>query len=273
VASEAPRQRYPRELFQSAIVHYSGFRGSDWLEVSKKLNRYWVGGDIPLTASILEPEQQSFSIVVLGDFNPAIFQPMWFSANGLMPSEETENAENVFIHKQIARFSMGSMQVQVDQSRLGITTVEPTDGPILRDLAYGTLALLEHTPLQAIGLNLDMEFRLPSEELWHQVGNKLVPKDDWQRVLESPGMRDVIVEGKRTECSADRVHFRIRPSGRLPWSILVAVNQHYLLETEERREVRERHREAVRVLNVDWVSFCQYARESAASILQSNQTT
>ena len=239
----------------------------------KELNRHRAEGDDPLTTAILEPEQQSFSIVVLGDFNPAIFHPLWFSVNGLMPREETENAEIAFIHKQIAKFSMGSMQVQVDQSRLGITTVEPTDGPILRDLAYGTLALLEHTPLQAIGLNLDMEFCLPSEGMWHQVGNRLVPKDDWRQVLENPGMRDVVVEGKRIECLADRVHFRIRPSSRLPQSVHVAVNQHYPLETEERQEVRERHREAIRVLNEDWVSFCRYARESAALILQSTQST
>ena len=38
-------------------------------------------------------------------------------------------------------------------------------------------------------------------------------------------------------------------------------------------EVRERHREAIRVLKEDWVSFCRYARESAALILQSTQST
>ena len=261
------------ELFQRDAMYYPEFRDLHIPEMPKQLNRHGLGGDFPLAEFILEPEQQAFSIVALGDFNPAIFQPLWFSTNGLMPREETENAENMLIHKQIARFSMGSMQVHVDQSRLGITTVEPNDGPILRDLAYGTLALLEHTPLQAIGLNLDMEFRLQSEELWHDVGNRLVPKNDWRRVLESPGMRDVVVEGSRSECSADRIHFRIRPSAQFPWSVLVAVNQHYQLGTEDRQEVRERHREAVRILNDDWVSFCRYARESARIILQSNQTT
>jgi hypothetical protein len=100
---------------------------------------------------VLEPDRQSYAIVVLGDFNPSIFQPLWFSLNGLMPEEETKNADIAIIHKQIASFSIGKIQVQVDDSRLGLTTVESPQGPILRDLAIGTLSILEHTPLKELG--------------------------------------------------------------------------------------------------------------------------
>ncbi len=185
-----------------------------------------------------------------------------------MPREEAENADIAVIHKEIAAFSLGEVKVQVDQSRFGLTTQEATQGPILRDLALGTLALLEHTPLQAIGLNLDMEFEIGSEEAWHALGNRLVPKTDWEPLLEQPGMRNVVVEGKRADCAADRLPIRVQPSGRTQWGVLVAVNQHYRLLNDVRTDVRDRHREAIRVLEQDWASFSGFARDAACRLLQ-----
>lgn len=217
----------------------------------------------------LEPEDQSFSIVVLGAFNPAIFQPLWFSANGLVPSEEAENAEISVIHKEVAAFSIGSMQIQVSGSRFAITTVESTQGPMLKDLALGTLEILEHTPLDAIGLNLDMEFNLPSKEVWHALGHRLVPKDDWKPILTEPGLQHLIVVGKRPECRADQIQIQVHPSStkQLPWCVSIRCNQHYRLMSEERSDVRQRHDEAIRILHEDWTSFCNYARDAAQSLL------
>jgi hypothetical protein len=214
---------------------------------------------------VLEPDRQSYAIVVLGDFNPSIFQPLWFSLNGLMPEEEAKNADIAIIHKQIASFSTGKIQIQVDDSRLGLTTVESSQGPILRDLAIGTLSILEHTPLKAIGLNRDMVFPMETDDAWHQVGNRLVPKSDWEKIFDRPGMQQVVVEGHRTDCSADRLHVRVQPSANK--GVLIAVNQHYQLETEQRVEVRERHNEAIRVLQDDWPSFVTYARQAAEKLL------
>ena len=220
-----------------------------------------------MSPTVVEPERQALSIVILGDFNPSIFQPLWFSANGLIPEEETKDADITMIQKGLALFSMGKVHVQVDESRLGLTTVESPQGPILRDLARGTLSVLEHTPLSAIGLNLDMAFVMESEEAWQALGDRLVPKHDWLQIIDNPGMQQVVVEGRRSACKADRVHVRVQPSGVR--AVSVAVNQHYLLETKQRVDVRERNREAIRVLNDDWASFTAFARDAASQLLRS----
>ena len=216
--------------------------------------------------AVVEPDSETFSIVVLGDFNPAILQPLWFSVNGLMSQQEADNADIDIIHKEFASFLISGIKVQVDHSRLGMTAMESPRGPTLRDLVLGTLLILEHTPLKAIGLNRDMVFQMESDDAWHGVGDRLAPKDDWRQILDSPGMQQVVVEGKRSDCSADQLHVRVQPSGAR--QILIAVNQHYKLETTERVEVRDRHNEAVRVLNDDWQSFFGYALEAAWGILQ-----
>jgi hypothetical protein len=222
-----------------------------------------------LPPPVVEPDRQSLSIVVLGDFNPSIFQPLWFSTNDLIPQVEAENAEILLIQKQVAAFSMGKINVQVDGSRLGLTTDEPSQEPIIRDLALGTLSLLEHTPLRAIGLNLDMVFAMPSEEAWHALGDRLAPKHPWRQILENPEMRQVVVEGRRPDCPADRISVRVQPTGNK--LVLLAMNQHYQLETDERSEGRERHVEAIRVLRDDWTSFTSFARGAAPKLLEFGQ--
>ena len=216
--------------------------------------------------TVVEPDNETFSIVVLGDFNPAILQPLWFSVNGLVPEAEAKDADVDVIHKQFASFAMGGIRVQVDGSRLGVTAEESPQGPILRDLVLGTLSVLEHTPLKAIGLNRDMVFLMETDEAWHEVGDRLVPKGDWEQILACPGMRQVVVEGQRPNCKADRLHVRVQPSANL--GILIAVNQHYQLETNERVEVRDCHNEATRVLTDDWPPFIMYAREAAQKLLR-----
>jgi len=225
----------------------------------------WIPDARRVDLVVIEPDRESFAIVVLGDFNPSIFQPLWFSLNGLVPDEEAKTADISVIHKQFASFSIGKILVQVDDSRLGLTTIESSQGPILRDLAIGTLSILEHTPLKAIGLNRDMVIALDTEEAWHAVGDRLVPKSDWMQIFDRPGMRHVVVEGKRPNCSADQLHIRIQPSANR--EVLIAVNQHYQLETDQRKEVRDRHKEAIRVLQSDWTSFVAYSRDAAYKLL------
>lgn len=227
-----------------------------------------MGGGV-VTKPIFETQQEAISIVILGDFNPSIFQPFWFSANGLMPSEETKAAEIEMIHKRLASFSMGKIKVQVDEARLGLTTVESPQGLVLRDLAIGTLSILEHTPLKAIGINLDTVFELESDDAWHAIGHRLVPKKHWTPFVSQPGMQQVIVEGKRDNCSADRIQIRVQPTAQR--QVMVAINQHYNLASKERMDVRERHDAAVRALQEDWTTFFKYAVAAAVQVISPEQ--
>ena len=59
--------------------------------------------------TVIEPESELLSIVVLGDFNPAIFHPLWFSVNGLVADAEAKDADVGFIHKQFASFSHAAL--------------------------------------------------------------------------------------------------------------------------------------------------------------------
>ena len=125
-------------------------------------------------------ESTTASIVLLGAFNPRIFQPEWFSRQHLLPQSEVDAANIQIIHQQVAQFDTERFVFQVTDDRLVAATKPSTVSGPLRDLVAGTFYVLEHTPVQAIGLNRQMHFAMPSEEAWHQLGDRLAPKEAWR---------------------------------------------------------------------------------------------
>ena len=52
----------------------------------------------------IEPEISAASIVMVGYFNPQIFQPFWLAMHGVISEEEAESANIGFVHPEITRF-------------------------------------------------------------------------------------------------------------------------------------------------------------------------
>jgi hypothetical protein len=94
---------------------------------------------------------EGVSIVLLGSFNPQIFQPAWFAAEELLRKEEAEAAEVAIIHRDIVSFSTSWMQLQVQLDRFMVSTADSAFYEPLRDLVLGTFQLLRHTPVQKMG--------------------------------------------------------------------------------------------------------------------------
>jgi hypothetical protein len=221
----------------------------------------------------LEPEQQVLAVVILGNFNPVIFHPTWYAQNGLIPEEEIADATEVITSDEVATFQLNDVHFQAERHRFGLTTKDISRAPFLRDLAVGSFTLLEHTPLTALGLNLDTRFSLPSVDAWHAVGHRLAPKKCWEGILDSPGMLGVSMQGKRPETKADRVSIRVQPADSLENGVFVGVNQHYNIETEQRKSIADRNTEVMRILNEDWNSFRDYAARSAVALVNNNGVT
>jgi len=173
------------------------------------------------------PEVQGASIVALGSFNPAIFHPLWFSGNNLIRKEEADGADVKIIHSEVAIFSAEWFSLQVMGERYVVETEDPTKYQPLRDLALGTFKILEHTPVRAFGFNRYQHIRLASEEDWHAFGDHYVPKESWRAVLDKPGMRALIVEGKREGSAADQMQVKIEPSRQVHPGVFIHLNEHY----------------------------------------------
>jgi hypothetical protein len=197
---------------------------------------------------------EGMTIVFRGAFNPAIFHPTWYQRHQLLPEDEAEKADVVVVSRDVAIFSTERFTFQVTDDRFAVATERTEAFDPLRDLAVGTFQLLSHTPLRLLGINRIVHFQVGSEDVWHEVGHRLAPKDVWLPVLERPGLRSLGVAGVRPDGRRGAVNVRVEPSGRIHPGVFVEVNDHFELEAGEQgaRSVETRGSQLVSVLDQEW---------------------
>src|SRR5436190_1555698 len=133
------------------------------------------------------PEEEAIAIVMLGSFNPAIFQPFWLSAQELIRPEEAKNARIRAIQAEVADFSTEWFQLQVLQNRFQLVSQEPRHFGPVRDLSAAIFTILSHTPIKVLGMNRSFHFKMPSLDVCNSIGHKLAPKEHWDEIMQEPG--------------------------------------------------------------------------------------
>src|SRR6266542_4178602 len=166
------------------------------------------------------PDLHGAAIVLLGGFNPAIFQPAWFEKHELIPEEETTNVANLIILPDLAQFSLDWLQVNVTGDRFQVSSARPESFNLLRDLVIGTFRILSHTPIRAMGVNRDLHFKLNIDRL-NEIGHLLAPKSYWQGVLKDPRTRNLVVQGQRPDTHDGHIDVKVEPSARIPSAIYI----------------------------------------------------
>ncbi|MBF0549268.1 MAG: hypothetical protein HQK60_01915 [Deltaproteobacteria bacterium] len=180
-------------------------------------------------------QSQRQSIVLLGDFNPKIFQPLWFGMEGLIGKQEAKDAEINIIHPKIVSFSLAWLRIQILPEQFSVETQQESYFEALRDLVVGTFKLLSHTPLRMMGINRDMDFAVNSKEFYHQVGHKLAPKEIYHGILHSPGLRSLsIEENPRQDGQKGYIRLTVQPSNGHHLGIVFSVNDHYEVKEPEK---------------------------------------
>jgi hypothetical protein len=198
-----------------------------------------------------EAEIEGMSVVLLGSFNPAIFQPAWFASENLISRDLTEAAEIGIVHRQMVTFTAGWFEIIVSEDRFSVASLTAPSYDLLRDLVLGTFRLLRYTPIRAMGLNKDVHYRIESEEAWHAVGRKLAPPEHWDTVLKHPGMRSLLIEGVREDGLKGHIQVKVEPSSRIHPGLYVAVNDHYEIEEPRPEEGASR---ILKMLEEQWNS-------------------
>ncbi|AEB09813.1 hypothetical protein [Desulfobacca acetoxidans] len=173
---------------------------------------------------------QGLSIVLLGDFNPKIFQPAWFAQENLIRAPEAEAADIKIINPEIVIFELEWLELQVTRDRCLFGTTQEAYYEVVRDLCLGTFKLLRHTPIQKMGINRNYHFRMNSVEEWHAFGHKVAPKELWISVLKTPGLASLTIQGMREDDLKGYIRVKVEPSKRAHPGIYIQVNDHYEVE-------------------------------------------
>jgi hypothetical protein len=226
----------------------------------------------------VEPEDlpislEGASIVLIGSFNPAIFQPAWFAAQNLLSKPDVEAAQIQIIHPRVTHFKTDRFELLVDDGTFRLLTQSAAEYDPLRDLAAGTFRLLRHTPLSMMGINRTVHMRVETKEAWDTVGHKLAPKAFWRPILDRPGMRSIAIQGERTDGHQGRVTVKVEPSIPLlpKFGVFVEINDHF--ESSRNAEQRDAL-ELISILEQEWLGCQRRAQmiiEHVASLIRESE--
>ena len=221
-----------------------------------------------------KPASDGVSIVAVGSFNPAIFQPLWFSKHKLIREEEAAESKIQLIHPSASVFSTDWFFLQAYPERFSLDSTDPSNWRALRDLAVGTFTILEHTPITSFGFNRMQHFPMPSEKEWHAFGHYFAPKPTWKKFLSEPGMLSLTVQGKREKCDALRVQVKVEPSLQCHPGVFLQVNQHYgppLGEIDPKERACDYLPKFLNASKDDWESFLEYTNGVAVQLFNDFQ--
>ena len=102
----------------------------------------------------IEPEIDGVSIVLLGDFNPAIFAPAWFALHGLLPRGATDGANVQIVCPQVTAFTFDWLRLEVVNNRFNVETLQAPHIH-LRDLVLRTFKeRVPHAPHGSTGASV-----------------------------------------------------------------------------------------------------------------------
>ena len=174
---------------------------------------------------------EGVTIVLVGSFNPRIFQPAWFGQEDLVREIEAREAELGVVHPNLSAFKMGPFQLQINTGRFLALTVEPPSYQALRDLVLGTFRLLRHTPVIQLGINRDLHFKPNDDWSWTTLQKQLVVLSAWSGVLEESETRALVIQGSRGDENQGHIAVRVEPSGREPGGVYFNINDHYELSS------------------------------------------
>ncbi len=219
----------------------------------------------------------SSSIVVVGNFNPAIFSPDWLVRNKLIGEGDADatrgedQKKRTIVSGQVTAFEADWFALQVLDNKFTLTNKSALS-PALKDLAVGVFQLVPHTPVAAVGLNFMGHFKLTTTDEFHRVGDVLAPKDIWKDLYpdEMSGVADLTIRiqhGTRDKGAEtnDEKRISVQPSDKIKGGIYLGYNDHHDVSVMK-DDLRPAERAAT-IIDTQWESAWQDAVRVFDSVL------
>jgi hypothetical protein len=189
----------------------------------------------------IEPEISGVALVLVGNFNPSIFQPFWMARQGLITDEAAEAATVSVIHSEISQFAVESefiLNVQSNRFQLSRATAPWVTVSDLCCRIFGDI--LPHTPVSQLGINRSAHFSVGSVHERDRIGKLIAPQGPWGEWGVGFGSDDpknlgglqtmTMINKKAPDRESGWIQARIEPSqaiGRGETGIFMEINDHY----------------------------------------------
>lgn len=202
------------------------------------------------------------SIVLLGNFNPAIFHPAWLEKFKILPIQETQWAlgekpktkeftsgkEQIIIQEvpplsvkqDKAHLQFLSLRIMVEPNRFICNTVDRTKFTLIKEVVLKIFEILNHTPITGIGINFDghLEFKDPCDKILKDLFAK---RDaDFSKIMGD----DYKITGRFIFFGdLSKTTLKLEPSNKLENGISYNINFHRDVKSQEAEVAMELLRE------------------------------
>ncbi len=211
------------------------------------------------------PEITGKTIVLIGDFNPAIFYPVWFANEGLIRKKEAEKAEIHVVHPDVCSFTLEWLNFYVSRTQLSLETMQEQYEEVLRDLTLSTFKILRYTPIIKMGINTQSHWRINTTEKWHEIGHKLAPKNMWNKLFKNPGLRKLTIqESPREDGLKGHIQVNVEPSTHINPGLFFSINDHFEIADETTKSGSD---EIMDILDKSWNDSCKKAKKINKTII------
>ena len=168
------------------------------------------------------------SIVFVGNINPIIVQPLWLASKGLIQETEGENAKIEIVHNEIVKFQLDWVSFEITAQRLMVRTTKESFFPVIKDLAVSIFNILKDTPLNSLGINHILHFKLDKAG-YINIGKRLAPFDNWEGILSDPRLLQLeMTDQPRNDGFSGQYRVTITPSVHVrPYGVTININDHF----------------------------------------------
>lgn len=218
----------------------------------------------------------STQVVMNGDFNPAIFSPDWLLRNSLLgvdDATDATNSDSLVVTPDVARIETEWFQLQVVREQFVLNSKGPVT-PAISDLVIGILSLIDQTPIRALGINFNADYKMSSADLWHKVGDVLAPKTVWNSFFpehsNAVGLTNLAIEispGKRGgESGDDLKRYNVSYSKTIPHGVSFLENNHFSIKVDKKGKTTAASL-VVGLMNENWFVGISEAKKVFLGIL------
>lgn len=190
-----------------------------------------------------QPERRQYSIVLIGDFNPAMFHPEWFRRHEIISPEESNLAQNssnpAVVTPQLTIFQTTQLSVRIDQNRFQVVAQkEPLI--VVKDFIVKTFEKLGALVIRAYGFNYSAQYKIATYKEYQLIGDRLAPKEYWADLLgdevtgdeRQSGLASLKMLKTKSGDETGQISVNLQPSDLFKPGIHLSCNDHTQIDEE-----------------------------------------
>lgn len=187
--------------------------------------------------------QKQYSVVVVGEMNPAIHHPSWYEMAGFLTPEESAGAlsGDVLVTPQVSKFVVGTLEVQCIGNQWICQTSSALELDRILSTARRVFERLSETPVTAFGMNYSVT-KIVDSQAYSGLCASLrktpfaVPVEGEGGSVESVALTYPLVPLSLPSGEVLERRFRVATALRSAFVMQVAINIHHDIRLSEMRK-------------------------------------